>query len=191
MATTTRPATELAATGSSGRIQNSVNGEIMQALTREHAQRIAARIAAAPVLLPQTAEGRTELVNALLRHCGDVDHAERTMTEMLDNSPDVHNVVAELAIIARRIRTPELAPPGCAVCSLGPDPITGAARWLPYVSMDRGGCAFAGRCTCERGHWLSARDAQREFGEVVPTTGLAMAGARQAVDVRLLQSGDD
>jgi len=156
-------------------------------LTREQAQRVAARIAAAPALLPQTAEGRTELVDAILRHCSDADHAKNVMTEVLDGALKPVNLVAEIAMIAGRTRRPDQPPPGCQQCDVGEDITTGATRWSPFVHVQIRGYSAARRCDCARGRWLAARDQERQLGE---TPQMPRAAVTVPVDSKAAAAGE-
>lgn len=156
-------------------------------LTREVAREQAARLQASVMLAPQSDVGRSEIVECLLRNCSDREHAEQTMTLVLDNARDIRNLPAEIASIAQRTRNPGQPPPGCEQCTLGEDRETGARKWLPYVSRDYKGYAFAGRCTCDRGKWLATQDALRESGASEPPRRGTMAPA----DYQLTAAGRD
>ena len=129
----------------------------MMKLTRQVAQRQAARLQACPMLVPQSDEGRREVVDSLLRNCQSEEHCVAVLTEFLDTALHVQNVTAELAAIARRTQRSDQAPAGCAQCDLGPDPFSGEQRWAAHLAEERG----ARRCECDRGRWLAAREHER------------------------------
>jgi hypothetical protein len=162
----------------------------MPALTRAIAQQVAARIAAAPALLPQTPEGRTELVDAIMRHCGDSIHANSVMTELLDSSLNPVNLIAEIAAIANRTRRPEQPPPGCNRCYFGEDLATKTITWLPYVSLTIRGYGCARRCSCPRGRWLSAKDSERENEVSLPPQKKREFVPAAQIDVKAVAAGD-
>jgi hypothetical protein len=134
----------------------------MKKLTRNDAQAQARRLQSSPMLAPQSAEGRTEIVECILRHCADVEHAARAMTHVLDNCTDPRNLTAEIRSAAETTaNTPQTLPPGCEACRLEPDPMTGAERWMAHIPGERNGYSCAVRCTCERGDWLLRRDEEK------------------------------
>jgi hypothetical protein len=162
----------------------------MPTITRQIAQHVAARIAAAPALLPQTAEGRTELVDALMRHCSDASHANAVMTELLDSSLNPVNLIAEIAAIAGRTRRPDKPPPGCERCCMGEDLGTKTITWLPYISVTIRGYECAQRCSCARGAWLAERDREREQEREIEHRPRGPIAAGAMVDVKALSAGD-
>lgn len=136
--------------------------EASMELTRESARRQAMRLQSSALLAPKSDEGRTEIIDCIMRHCQSAEHAELVMTAVLDGSIDVKNMTAEIAAVAKRTRKAEVPPNGCERCAIDPDINTGESRWSPYVSVSRNGCAFARRCDCARGRWLAAADRARE-----------------------------
>lgn len=137
----------------------------MNKLTRDEAQKQAKRLMANPILVPQTKDGMTEVINCLMRNCQDGPHCAETMTALLDGSVefprDLETTTARLSYAARRLQQPEVAPAGCDRCYLGPDVTTGEIRWYAHVPGERNGYSMAVRCGCERGAWLSDRDRLR------------------------------
>ena len=135
----------------------------MTKLTREHARKEGSRLQSCPMLAPQTNEGRREIVDCLMRHCQSEEHATSVMTEFLDTAVNIKGTLTSwLAAIALRTRVPDDIPPGCDRCYLGPDMSTGEVRWAAHVSFDLpSGYTASRRCTCDRGRWLSQRDAER------------------------------
>lgn len=128
--------------------------------TEKHITEQCKRLAAVPVLMPTTTDGKREIREALLRHCQSNEHATATVTAFLENSIECRNIVAELVQIARASRRADDPPPGCDRCWLGPDPYTGEARWAAHVQVNRNGFECAVRCTCERGKWLAAESSK-------------------------------
>lgn len=159
-------------------------------LTREIARQELARLASNPMLFPQSAEGKTELLDCLMRNCADAEHCAEVMTALLDTVEDPRSITASIATIASRTRRPDQAPPGCEQCYAGDDVTTGAAIWLPFVSVEIRGYSCARRCSCARGRWLAERDRDRELGQQQTEQrprGIVAAGA---VDVKALAAGD-
>jgi hypothetical protein len=132
-------------------------------INRSDARKQAARLQASPMLQPQTDEGCREIVDCLMRHCQSAEHAAAVMTQVLDSALEVKGpITAWIASIARGSQVADQAPAGCEHCYLGPDINTGEVRWAFHVSItSRYGITSAGRCTCERGRWLAAKDAER------------------------------
>jgi hypothetical protein len=130
-------------------------------LTRKEAQQQAKRIAANPMLIPQTDDGAKELVDCLIRHCANTDHAERAMTAFLDGARDPKNLTAELAACAAATRQADSLPPGCERCRYE-DPETGETRYRSHLSRTVRGYDVSQRCTCERGQALAAGDRRRD-----------------------------
>lgn len=128
-------------------------------LSREHAAKQAKRLQANAMLIPQSPEGKTEIVECLIRHCDSPEHAERTMTELLDGARDPRNITAEIAEAARLTRKGAPLPAGCERCRYT-DADTGQVEYRPHVSGTRSGYDFAERCGCARGLALAARDAE-------------------------------
>ena len=122
----------------------------------EWAERQAARLDAAPALAPKTQQGRDEVIDCLVRNCRNEDEARRVITAVLDGVCRCQNLTAEIAAIAREIRSPEQLPPGCAACKVGP------GLWAPFVTTEHPGGFGSARCTCPRGKWLAAHDRNRE-----------------------------
>ncbi len=144
----------------------------MTTLTRELARQQAARLQSSPMLAPQSDEGRREVVNVLMRHCQNAEHAEMVMTALLEECRDPRNLTAELVAIARNTKRKEDLPAGCDACSAGND-LDGVPSWLPFVVVEINGYSSGRRCTCARGRWLFARDRQREAEQLPsPTSGL-------------------
>ncbi len=160
-------------------------GDSLMTLTRELARKEAARLQASPMLAPQSDEGRREIVDCLMRHCTDEEHARAVMTELLDSVERPQSITAEIATIARKTLHRDCPPPGCHLCCMGEDPITGAVRWASHVSVDVRGYPCARRCTCQRGRWLADCDRQQQPETPRPT--LAMA---KAADFKLLAGGE-
>lgn len=135
----------------------------MKKLSRTDAQAQGRRLQANPMLAPQSIEGVKEIVDCIMRNCQDVEHASRTMSQVLDNCRDPRNLTAEIkAAAVETLRIPQAVPGGCEVCRLEPDPLTGAARWMAHVPLERNGYTYAVRCSCARGQWLKRRDQERE-----------------------------
>jgi hypothetical protein len=111
-----------------------------QSLTREQAQRQAARLDASPTIAPRTEEGLTELVDCLLRCCQNEEHARTVITQLLDGVPRLQSLTAEIVAIAAATRKRAALPPGCEICQ--------GAPWL------MGGQNGAVRCSCARGEAL-------------------------------------
>jgi hypothetical protein len=135
--------------------------QLMTKFTRSMAQKQAARLQACAMLAPQSDEGRKEVIECLLRHCQSEEHAAETMTKFLDGALHVQNLTAELAALARETQRQEEPPVGCQECYLGPDVSTGEVRWAAHVGFERDGLWFSHRCSCPRGRWLAAKDAER------------------------------
>jgi hypothetical protein len=155
-------------------------GQRMKKLNRETARAQAKRLQSSPMLAPQSDDGRKEIIDCLMRNCDDAEHAESTMTQVLDNCDDPRNLTAEIrAAAVATLHRSESVPDGCDVCRLMPDPLTGAARWMAHVPFERNGYSYAVRCNCERGRWLKRRDHER--GSAVPKQeqrrGFAHVGA--------------
>jgi hypothetical protein len=110
-----------------------------QGLTRGQAQKQASRIDACPALAPKTQEGCTELVETIMRHCQNEEHAKLVITRLLDGVSRVQVLTAEIAAIAHATRKREPLPLGCKVCN-------GA----PWIFEPDG----AKRCGCARGQAL-------------------------------------
>jgi hypothetical protein len=162
----------------------------MPTLTREQAQKVARRIAGAPALLPHSPEGRTELVDAILRHCSDYSHAQKVMTELLDSALKPVNMIAALAAIAARTRRPDQAPPGCDKCSLGPNRTTGELEYLSHVSVTIRGYSTAKRCDCARGQWLAEGDRARALQEAETTGAGGFVAAGQVIDSKIVGASE-
>lgn len=162
-------------------------------LTRDIAKKQAKRIAANPMLTPQSEQGVTELVDCLMRNCTSPEHAERTMTVFLDTARDPRNLTAELADAARQSRQDVAFPPGCSRCTLMPDEHTGEPRYASHVpARTIGGYDCVVRCGCERGQALRARDRQRaaesqakgQSADLAPMSEFAKDRARLAAGDR-------
>lgn len=120
----------------------------MKTLTRDEARVQAKRLQVSPVLAPQSAEGRKEVVDCLMRNCEDIEHAERAMTAALDGCVDPRNFAAELAIAAKGTRKSNIVlPEPCPEC---PED--------DYVPFERNGYSGVGRHNCARGLALRERD---------------------------------
>lgn len=158
-------------------------------LTREFARKQAARLQSNPMLAPQSEEGRTELVDCLMRHCQDDEHCVRTMTAFLENVRKIEGAMtAELVTWARETIDYGQPPPGCEHCRIGED-LAGVMQYHTHVTgMRANGTTFATRCSCARGHWYEARDAERK---VESPAAKKPAKPLQRVDVRKLAAGDD
>jgi hypothetical protein len=147
-------------------------------LTRELARQQAARLQSSPMLAPQSDEGRREVVNILMRHCQNAEHAATVLTALLEECRDPRNLTAELVAIARNTKRKDNLPPGCDACYAGED-LDGAPSWLPFVTVQIRGYSAGRRCACARGQWLSARDRQRE-AEQLPGRSSALVGVNEA-----------
>jgi hypothetical protein len=135
-------------------------------MTKDQAKKQAARLMANPALSPQSMEGKREIVDCLLRHCGSEAHAAKVITEFLDTATDARNVTAELATIAHRVGDPARPAPrlgfaGCVKCDF-----TG---WKRY---EKNGYTFGTPCECR--------------ADVVP----AKPAAKPASDWALRAAGD-
>lgn len=131
----------------------------MKTLTRRQAQKEAKRLVVNPALSPQTEDGVKEIIDCLMRHCEDQNHAERAITRFLDTAGDNRNLTAELTAAAKATGDVEPPPPGCLNCMV--DLEDGFYYLSHIVRTSSSGIEFAGRCTCPRGRWLASRDLWR------------------------------
>ena len=154
----------------------------MSKLTRAEAQKQARRLQSAPMLAPQSDDGRKEIVDCLLRHCADAAHDQRAMTRVLDGTLDPRNLTAEIAAAAAESRSVPVVelPPGCARCTLDPDLITGAARYASHISEPGELYDVSRRCDCARGRSLASRDA--EHGAAVSERARAASDIQSSPD---------
>lgn len=157
-------------------------------LTREQAAKQAKRLQANALLIPQSPEGKTEIIECLIRHCDSPEHAERTMTELLDGAKDPRNITAEIAEAARLTRKGPGLPEGCDRCRVT-DPFTGEVKYLPYLGEFRNGYDRAFRCACARGKALAALDAKRGMATEKQDAKKA-ATVQRAEDWAKLAAGD-
>ncbi len=157
-------------------------------LTREIAREQLARLASSPMLFPQSAEGKIELLDCLMRNCVDAEHCADTMTRLLDDVTDPKSLTAAIAAIAWQTRRPDQPPPGCEECGLGLNQTSGVMEYLPYISVQLGGCSFARRCGCARGRWLAARDYERANRSASDRASLAPP---RQLDFKAMASGDE
>jgi hypothetical protein len=137
----------------------------MSKLSRTDAQAQGRRLQSViPSAFPKATadEMRAEVVGSLVRNCVDVAHASRTVTMVLDSSPDPKNLIAEIRRCAAETQDrQQILPDGCERCLMSPDPNTGAPRWSAHVYGEKRGYSCAIRCSCERGRWLERRDQER------------------------------
>ena len=86
---------------------------------------------------------------ALLNGARSEVHARRIVDSLLDTCqffPTVSEIREACEYIAG-----DVLPDGCAEC-----------RGAPFVTVTRNGVEGAGRCSCERGRYLAARDRERK-----------------------------
>ena len=107
-----------------------------------------------PLLNAMPKEGKDEVISALERNCQDDLHVALVLRMFQENVLEWHNPIAELVKIARETAKAEKAPDGCDHCRIDDDAETGEPRWGYFVN--------GARCTCPRGQWLKAKDAERE-----------------------------
>lgn len=137
----------------------------MKNLSRTNAAAQARRLQANPALAPQSDEGRREVVDCILRHCIDVEHAARTMTQVLDSAADARSLTAEIsaAAAATRVIAFDLPTP-CQSCPDG-----------DWVRIDRAGISSVARHDCPRGIALRNRD-RKAWNELASTRKLPEFG---------------
>lgn len=157
--------------------------------TEKHVKTECKRLAAAVMIEPKSAEGKREVVDALLRNCQSDEHVTSVMTAFLEGSRECQNLIAELVSIARRTQTTDQAPAGCDTCLLGPDLETGEMRWAPHVAVVTGSNTAATRCSCDRGRWFAAKDVERR--SLAPPAKRQQSGSfTRPADFAKLAAGD-
>lgn len=149
----TKQPIDLLLDGITGTIVPPERMKISEAAAKKQAKRLMAN----PMLAPQSPEGQLEIMNCLMRHCESPEHAERTMTELLDGTRDPRNITAEIAAAARLTRKGAALPAGCDRCRYT-DVDTGQVQYYAHVSGTRNGYDYAERCGCARGRALRHLD---------------------------------
>lgn len=129
--------------------------------TKDFCKTQVGRLSVTPLFAPKTRQAGEDWLNTLMCHCQSNDHAERVMTQFLENCTEAKNPLAEIVIIARETERHDEPPPGCSECELGPDETTGEMRWAAHIGGERNGVSCAVRCVCDRGKWLLAKDVER------------------------------
>jgi hypothetical protein len=89
-----------------------------------------------------------ESIKALTGAARSKTHARRIVDSLLAQS-QFFPTVAEILTTAEQIEGDEL-PAGCREC-----------RGDPWITGERSGVSCAVRCSCERGRYLAARDAEK------------------------------
>jgi hypothetical protein len=116
--------------------------------------------ASIPLLDAMDKAGKGEIVDALVRHCRSNEHVSLVLRTFQETVFEWKNPIAELVRIAGEI--PDKAPDGCDICE---DPAwkhdRGRVRWLKYFYLNDA----PGLCTCARGDWYRAKDAERKRTE--------------------------
>lgn len=112
--------------------------------TKDFCKRQLKRLAAAPKYFPQTVEGQTEVLNALMR-CKSDERAAEIMTALLEQV-EIDSVVGSIVYLNQTLRNGDetfrpLAPTVCDSCS--------DTGWHSIVGRD--GNDYSTPCTCPEG----------------------------------------
>jgi hypothetical protein len=131
--------------------------------------------------MPETEEGKQQIVEALVEHCANQQHVTRVLRQFIRTVEECRNIVVTLIRIAEETLPLEEPPDGCEKCLdpnwLPPDhPLVRCLdrpppKWVNFLSIERNGYSAAARCTCPRGRWFRQKDRENDTGQKAEPTG--------------------